>query len=107
MSVIGLMNQTVSIYPKTGYGANGREISGSSTSVRCRAQFKAKRVLLPDGSVTTTDAILYVPATTVVNTDYKIAYLGIDYKVIAKYAVPDGSGNTNHIRLEVVKWQST
>lgn len=107
MSVEGLMNQTISIYPKTGYSANGRATLGSAVSVRARAQMKAKRVLLPDGSVITTEAVLYVPADTVVDTDYKLAYLGIEYKVITKYAVPDGSGNTNHIRLEVAKWQST
>lgn len=105
MSIEGLMNQSLTLYPKTGYGGDGREISGSSTTVQCRAQMKTKRVLLPDGSTVTIDGVLYVPASTVVDTDYKAVLSGVNYKVLAKYPVPGGDGQTHHIKLEVVKWE--
>lgn len=105
MSITGLLNQTITIQAKSGYGANGRETVGASVSVKGRVQLKAKRVLLPNGSTVTIDGVAYVPSTTTVDTDYKVTYLGVSYKVVARYAVPDQMGSTHHIKLELVKWR--
>ena len=112
MSLAGLLNQTITIYTKTGYSNDGRETVGSGTSVRSRFQAVSKRTLLPrnqansTGSVVEIDAIAYVPADTTVENDYKVTYSGNNYKVVNKYAVPGQSGATHHIKLELAKWQS-
>lgn len=106
MSITGLLNQTLVIQTKSGYGADGRETVGASTSVKGRLQPKVKRVLLPNGSTVTIDGVAFVPASTTVDTDYRVTYGGITYKVAAKYSVPDERGATHHIELQLVKWQS-
>lgn len=105
MSLIGLLNQTINIQNQTSYNNEGREIVGSGTSVRSRFQQTTKRRLLPNGSLQTIDAIVYVPGTTTVTTDSKITYNGVSYKVFSIYNAIDGSGRTSHIKMEVIKWQ--
>lgn len=106
MSLAGLLNQTITIYSKSGYSASGRESLGSGVSVNSRLQATTKQKLLPNGSLITILAIAYVPSTTTVNIDDKVTYGGNNYKVYGKYNAIDGAGNTNHIKLELVKWQT-
>ena len=106
MSLIGLLNQTITIYAKSSYGADGREIVGAGVSVQSRFQATTKRKLLPNGSLLTIDAIVYVLSTITVNTDDKVSYNGSDYKVYGKYAAIDGAGQTNHFKLELIKWKA-
>lgn len=105
MTIDGLFNQTITISSKSGYSSDGREQVGTATSVSARFQAQTKRKLLPDGSLLLIEAIAYVPASTTVSTDDKITYDGNNYKVVGKYAAVDGEGDTNHIKLELVKWQ--
>lgn len=107
MSLAGLLNQTISLYGKSGYNEQGRETVGALTSVFARVQVTSKRRLLPNGSIVTIDAIAYLPASTSINTDDKVTYSGNDYKVFAKYTAVDGEGQTNHIKVELVKWAAT
>ena len=104
MSFAGLLNQTITIYPKTGYDAYGRESVGTGVSVKSRFQATTRRRLLPDGSLITIVGIVYVPSDTAVETDYRIDYLSENYKVYGKYLAIDGEGTTHHIKLELVKW---
>lgn len=112
MSLTGLLNQTITIYPITGYSDDGRESVSAGVSAKARFQATSKRNLQPkfiDGKSTVVEvnAIAYVPADTVVEEDYKVSYSGVDYKVVTKYAVPGANGVTDHIKLELQKWQST
>lgn len=107
MSINGLLNQTITIYPKSGYNAYGRESVGTGVSVKSRFQKQTKQKLLPNGSLITIEAIVYVPPTTTVNIDDKVTYGSIDYKVYGIYGAVDGVGVTSHIKLELVKWKAT
>lgn len=113
MSLLGLLNQTITIYAKSSYGADGREIVGAGVTAKSRFQLVSKRTLLPrnqtnsTGSVIEIDAIAYVPASTTVATDDKVSYGGSNYKVITRYAVPGAQGTMEFIKLELQKWQST
>lgn len=108
MSLNGLLNQTIVVYGKTSYNAYGREVvSGSATSVKARFQPQTKTRLLPNGAVLTIDAVAYVPANTTINVDDRVDVGTTRYKVLAKYPTPDGQGNTNHIKIELIKWQET
>lgn len=107
MSINGLLNQQITIASKTGYNAYGRESVGAGSTVQARFQKSQKQKLLPNGSLLTIEAIVYVPSDTVVVVDDKVTYGGIDYKVYGIYTAVDGTGSTNHIKLELVKWKAT
>ena len=49
----------------------------------------------------------YVPSDTTVAIDDKVTYSDTDYKVFGIYTAIDGVGDTNHLKLELVKWKAT
>jgi hypothetical protein len=101
------MNQTITITTRTGYNAYGREIVGTATSVQSRFQRNTKQKLLPNGSLITIEAVVYVPPDTTVAIDDKVSYSDTDYKVYGIYSAIDGTGDTNHLKLELTKWKAT
>lgn len=107
MSVNSLLNQQISIVTKTGYNAYGRETVSTATTVQARFQKNVKQKLLPNGSLITIEATVYVPADTTVGIDDKVSYASTDYKVYGIYTAIDGVGDTNHLKLELVKWKAT
>lgn len=104
MSFDGLLNQSITTYPRTSYDEYGREVVGSATTLSCRFQRKTKQRLAPNGSVIVIDAIVFVPTASDIDTGDKVTYDGADYKVISRYDSVDGDGNTHHLTLEVAKW---
>lgn len=106
MSVAGLLNQTIVIYGKTSYNAQGREVVGAGVSVSARVQPKTKNIMSPTGAILTIDAVIYVGPDTTVNVDDKLTYDGQTYKVYSKYRVAGFGGTINHLKLEVIKWQT-
>lgn len=106
MSIEGLLNQTITIYSKSAFSADGRASFTTETEVDARFQATTKQRVLPNNALITILAIAYVPSDTVVNIDDKVSYGGVNYKVFGKYAAIDGDGCTNHIKLELIKWQA-
>jgi len=104
MSILGLLNQEITLTSKSGYGRKGRPTFSGAVAVKSRFEAKTKRILQPDGSVLSIDAIVIVPKGTTVVTDDKVTYDSNDYKVVDVFKVPDGTGNTNHKELRLVKW---
>ena len=102
----GLLNQTITIYGKTSYTAQGREVVGAGTSIQARFQAKQKNVMSPTGAIITIAATAYVAADTVVAIDDRVIYDSQTYKVYSKYKVADGQGNINHIKLDLLLWQT-
>lgn len=107
MGINSMLNQQITIASKTGYNAYGRETVTGATIVQARFQKSSKQRLLPNGTLLTIEAIVYVPSDTVVVIDDKVTYGGIDYKVYGIYTAIDGTGNTNHLKLELCKWKAT
>lgn len=107
MSINGLLNQQITIASKTGYNAYGRETVSTETTVQSRFQKQTKQRLLPNGSVIVIEAICYVPSDTTVVVDDKISFGSVDYKVFGIYSAVDGSGDTDHLKLELIKWKAT
>lgn len=107
MSITGLLNQTITIATKSGYDKYGRENVDAPTTVKARFQRTTKQKLSPNGSLITIDGIVYVSPDTTVAIDDKITFDGADYKVHGIYAAVDGTGDTNHLKLEVIKWKAT
>lgn len=107
MSIAGLFNQIIAVYPKTSYNAQGREVNSTPSNVRGRFQAQRKTIFLPNNATLTVDAIAYVPADTTIDIDYRVDYAGVKYKVYGKYPVVDGLGNTHHLKLELLKWRQT
>ena len=107
MGLLGLLNQKITLYAKSSYNSEGREVVGAGSSIKCRFQRTTKRSLLPNGSLQTIDAIVYVPPGTTIATDDKVSFSSVDYKVFGKYDAVDGQGDINHIKLELIKWLAT
>lgn len=104
MSLKGLLNQDITIYVKTALNKYGRESYNAGTSAKARVQLTNKTRLLPNQQTVIVTAIVYVEPSVSVNTGDKIVFNSEDYKVYGKYSAVDGSGNTNHLKLELTKW---
>lgn len=104
MSIKGLLNQTITLYNRGSYGADGEPSYSSGTSTDCRFEAKTKRILLPNGDVLTVDAFVIVGPSVSVNTDDKVTYGSTDYKVVDIFEAPGGEGDTHHQELRLVKW---
>lgn len=102
-----MLNQRISIYSTPSFNAEGREVFTGSVVVKCRFQQMNKRKLLPNGDIIMIDGKVFVPGNTDVETNNKVVFDSVDYKVLSKYVAVDGQGNTHHIELELIKWQST
>lgn len=105
MSLTGLLNQTITLYVKTGLDKYGRESYNTSSSVKARVQRKTTTRLLPNGQTKIIEAIAYVPSGTSINKGDKVTYDSVDYQVFGRYDAVDGAGDTNHIKVELTKWE--
>lgn len=106
MSLHSLLNQTITVYPKTAYDAQGREVIGAPVLVKARFQPKQKTIMSPTGALVTIDAMCYVMPEEDIAIDYKVTYAGQTYKVYGKYPVADGAGITNHLQIQLIRWQT-
>jgi len=105
MSVKSLLRQSLSVYGVSGYGSDGRETVGSATAYPCRFQATTKNRMLPNNTLVTIEAIAYVQSDAVVSIGDKVAFDSIDYKIVGKYATPNGAGVTEFVKLELVRWK--
>ncbi|MFA5768362.1 MAG: hypothetical protein WC871_02340 [Bacteroidales bacterium] len=106
MSFLGLLNQKLTLYTKTGYDDYGREAVGSGTTVNCRFQKTTIRRLLDNGSLILIEAECWVPPDTTISVDDKVVFGSESYKVFNKYEAITGNGGTHHIKVELIKWQT-
>jgi len=111
MSAKSLMNQAVTVKPHGSYSPDGREVVGSAVTERWRIQPTQKTVFSPRGALDrgallTLDAVAYAPVDTVANIDAKVTHGNFDYKVYAIYPVPGGNGQTDHHKVQLLRWQA-
>lgn len=107
MSVNELLNQTIVVYSKTSYNAQGREVVGSGVSVSARVQMVTKNVTTPTGAILTIIAKVFVGPDASVNVDDKITFSGQNFKVYNKYPSVGRLGQVHHYELQLIKWQAT
>jgi hypothetical protein len=105
MNPTGLFNQTISLYTRSSYDRYGREVVGEAVSYKARFQEMTKSRLLPNGQVIKIDAVAYVQSDLTVAVNDRVDVGTVKYKIIGKSTAVDGQGNTNHIKLELTKWQ--
>ena len=106
MSLNGLLNQTLSVYNKSSFDAYGREVVGTATDIKARVQQTTKQRLLPTGALITIEIVAYVKSDASVNVGDRIKYDSKYYKVYGRYAAVDDTGNVDHYKLELTKWQT-
>lgn len=104
MSLSGLLNQSVSWYSRGSYGADGRPAYSTATTIRARLEARAKRVLLPNGTVVNIDALLIVAPSHTITSDDKISFDSVDYRVLDIFKVPGGDGTVHHQEIKLAKW---
>ena len=107
MSLAGLLNQSITHYPRASYGADGRVTTGTGSVISSRFMVKTKRILLPNGNTLTIDAYAIMDSDDSVNTNDRIDYDSQKYKVVDIYKVPDSNGDIHHQEVRLIKWQET
>lgn len=106
MSIAGLLNQSITIKAKTGHDGYGRDVVGAGTTVSARFQATTKTILLGNGDSVTLDGYIDVPAGTVVATNDRVTYGGIDYRIHSRKEAVGRNGAVHHLTLGVAKWQT-
>ena len=101
-----MLNQTVTLYARTSYDKYGKVVVGAGTDYPARFQEETKDVLGANGDVIHVVGTVYVNPSVTVEVNDKITYSGNNFRVFQKYSAVDGAGVTNHIRLELIKWQA-
>lgn len=105
MALPQLLNQTVTLYPRASYNAEGREVMGSPTHYPARVQETTASKFLPNGQTITIDAVVYLNGEVTAAANYRVDYNSVQYKVHGVYIARDGQGNANHTKLELIKWK--
>lgn len=106
MSLGGLLNQSISWYSRGSYSADGRPSFTTATTIMGRLEARAKRVLLPNGTVINVDAFLIVEPSHTIASDDKITFDSVDYRVLDIFKVPGGNGAVHHQEIRLAKWPS-
>lgn len=107
MSLINLLNQTITHYPKSGLSADGRETYGAGVEYLARFQPVSRNRLtrtLNNTDVILIEAIAYLDGEPDININDKITYDSGNYKVHGRSKAVDGQGNVNNTKLELKKW---
>lgn len=104
MTLLLLLNQSISFYGRANYDAYGKEVFGSATTYKARVQEVTKSRLLPSGQTVTIDAICYMEGDLTVAANDRVDYSGRRYKVHGFSKAVDGQGNVHHTKLELIKW---
>lgn len=118
MSLIGLLNQSITIYNKSSRNRYGRESYGSGTAYKARIEQTDKTIFQAPIGVSSQgvegipiNAIIFVAGDTPVEVGDKITATApdessesISYKVMRKHVAVDGRGTSRHIELECAKW---
>lgn len=106
MTIDSLLNQTVTLYTKTGYDLYGRETKGSAQSVAARFVETTKSRLLPNQQVVTIEAMVFFKSDQAIQINDKVTYGGVNYKVHGKKVGRGRDGEAHHIECELIKWQT-
>lgn len=103
MSLPQLLNQLITVYTKSSYSPDGREVLGSGVTKKARFQRVTKSRFLPNQQVVTIDAIAYLEGDASINVNDKVTYSGNNFKVHGKSVAVDGQGNFHHTKVELIK----
>lgn len=106
MSIVNLLRQSATIYPKSGYNKFGRDQSGAGVAVSCRFQNQTKTKILPNQQVVQLVGIFYFTGDTSINTEDRILFGTSNYKVFSVNGFVDGRGTQRMIKCEVTAWQT-
>lgn len=99
------LNQTITVYSKTGYNLYGEVTTGSGTSVSARVELTNKNVLQPNGQVVTLLARVFVGPTASISIEDRVDFGSNKYKVFNKDVLVDSNGTTRHYELQLTQWQ--
>lgn len=103
MSLQSLLNQVITISPKSGQNDEARETYGTAVNYKARVQEITKTIWAPNGASIVIDALCMIEGSPAVSIDDKLIYKGITYRVHGKKVAVDGQGNEHHVTLQLIK----
>jgi hypothetical protein len=104
MSYSSLLNQTISLYTRSGYDRYGRETVGGAVTHKARVEEVSKSRLLPNGQAILINLIVFLKSSVSIEINDRVTYSGKDYKVFGVEKPIDR--RLHHVEVECIKWQS-
>ena len=101
---MGLMSQTVTIARRSSRDRYGKSTFGAAVSSPARFELSEKRRLLPNGDLVIIAGRVFLPADVSVDTDDRLTYDSVNYRVFSVDTIAGGSGKTHHLELDVTRW---
>jgi len=62
---------------------------------------------MPNGQTKIIEAVVYLKSGLNININDRVDYGSDKYQVFSKSEPVDGNGNTNHLKLDLTKWEIT
>jgi hypothetical protein len=91
------LKQSITRYPKTGYGNSGQPTFGSATTIKCLIQSKKMNTMDKDGNdIVSSTQIIVDGDTTIDSLDKIILPDGIDVYIIKVETITDFSGTAHY-----------
>ena len=104
MSLKGLLNQTITLYTASGKDKYGRGSYDHSIDYSARVQLTTKSRIVGPNETVEIVAVVYLDSGVSISKGDKVTYNGVNYRVFGVYTAVDGAGNTDHTKVELVKW---
>lgn len=98
MSILSLLNQTVSIEPKSTPNGYGEASYGAAATHRCRLQRVYRVVRTDQGETKVSQTVLYLPPSSTVSVDDRATIESETFHVTEVARHVDGNGTLHHFR---------
>lgn len=97
--ILQLLNQTVSIEPKSTPNSYGESTYGAAATHRCRLQRVYRMFRNAEGEAQVSQTVLYLPPTSTPSIDDRATVEGTTYHVTEVARHVDGNGRLHHWRV--------
>ena len=101
MTVEGLMQQTVTVKPRSGYDAYGQPESGTSVSYSARIEPTNEAVIDINGATVVASLVIFMPSSATIAPEDSVNYDGKDWRVLTVAEAVKGSGTVSHLEVKV------
>lgn len=96
IDITDYLNQTCTLYQRTGYNEVGQPQYSVGETVPCRIAFEEEVIRLTDGQELKIQGVIYLEPTQTVNIDDVVASGGDEYTIKEIASKVDIDGNVNH-----------
>lgn len=100
-----MLNQTITIARLNGTDDYSDETYDAATTAKARVELTNKSKWTSTGEVIPIAAKVWVDPALMIDAGDKITYASINYKVLGRREVPDGTGKVRLVEMECTEWR--